>query len=263
MSGNVPNVVIWGDGGGSTFRAAADAVHKGKVAFNISGVVTADPAAGILDHVREVNALYGMDIKPFVTEGRPGRRQSTEAQEGVLKFMGQRDAKSLVLMGAGVIMGSVLVETLNGDVPEEPLPKTLEEARELMIPTDDGFHTRLPDDFPRRVYDTGQYGLSNTHPAPSIVTANTHGIGSQRRMLQLNAIESAHTYHVVATGIDTGPIIAATRFPIRSVRPNASHHEFEQAARELFLRLQEIEQMHLPMDVEMQLYRREEYLAAA
>jgi len=177
--------------------------------------------------------------------------------------MQKRQASSLVLMGARIIMGSLLVETLNGDVPEDPLPKTLEEARVLMVPSDDGFETYLPKDFPKVKLDTAKYGLTNTHPAPSIVTANTFGMWAQRRMVALEAAESAQTYHAVAHGVDTGPIIAAHKFFTRAVRRDASPHEIEDAALLLNRRLQIIEKTHLPLDVEMQLIRRQRYLLAS
>src|SRR6056297_804526 len=99
-------------------------------------------------------------------------------------------------MGAMVIMGSVLVEELNGDVPEESYPKTLEEVKEILVPDDEGFGYWLPKDWPHIVDEPGRYGLINTHPAPTIATVNTYGEGASRRIVDLLLRESGQTLHV-------------------------------------------------------------------
>ncbi|MEJ0073463.1 MAG: hypothetical protein WDN27_05295 [Candidatus Saccharibacteria bacterium] len=98
MAEHNPGVVIWGDGGGSTFRATVDAIHDGIVDFDVTGVITTDKDAGILEHVKYANSAYGMDIESLVVEGRPGRRQDEDTQGRILDFVGSC-AESLVLMG--------------------------------------------------------------------------------------------------------------------------------------------------------------------
>ncbi len=129
-----------------------------------------------------------------------------------------------------------------------------------MVPDSEGHGFHLPADFPRRTVDTGRYGLTNTHPAPTVVTANTHGFGAHERMVRLRANESAPTYHVVGKGIDTGPIIAAHRFPIDVLPMDASEEAIKQAAGIVNQRGQRIEKAHLPLDVAMQALRRAAYI---
>lgn len=260
MSETNRNVVIWGDGSGSTFRATVDAIAAEEVDFTVTGVITTGQDAGILDHVDHARSVYGMDIASLVIDGTPGKRQDEATQERVLKFLESREARSLSLMGAMVIMGATLVRELNGDVPEEPFPKTFEGARDIMEPSDANFGNYLPHNFPRPIpYDAGRFGLTNTHPAPSVITANTHGPGASRRVIDLRSIEGGHTFHVVGYGVDTGPVLSFNRFQIEALRYTATEKELDEAAQALFDETQDIEKKCLPHDLEAQLIRREPY----
>lgn len=259
MAEHIPRVVIWGDGSGSTFRATMDAIHDNIVDFDITGVITTSTEAGILDHVDHANQHYGMDIEPVVVDGQAGRRQPETSQDVVLAFLDRLGTKSLCLMGAMVIIGSNVIHELNGDVPEQDLPKTLEDARRLMVRHDDG-NLYLPADFPHIEPQVERFGLMNTHPAPTTVTANTHGAGASERMLQLGSSESAVTFHAVGIGIDTGAIAAAHRFPIRVLKPDATTEDLKAEAEVVFRRAQKIEKSHLPIDLENHLIKREAFL---
>lgn len=266
---STPSIVIWGDGGGSTFRATIDALYQGKVdGFNVSGVVTTSPSAGILEHVKYANSAYGMNIASLVVAGQAGKRQDIETQATVLEFIKKHQADSLVLMGAMVIMGELLVRELNGEVPEINFPKDLSSARQLMIPGGNNQFI-LPDDFQKQYQpaNPGQFGLTNTHPAPSIVTANTHGLGAQKRLLRLGSLYGGPTYHVVAPGIDNGPVLAFEPVDISQyLHPKYTADDyveddiFEQAAQAVFESVQRVEKANLPHWVAEQIKARTEYL---
>lgn len=260
MNDNIlPKVVIWGDGQGSTFRATVDAINADIVRFDVAGVITTSKEAGILEHVKYANKNYKMNIKTLIVPGKPGRRQDVITQQKVLNFLKECNAQSLVLMGALVIMGDIIVKSLNGDLKVKELPRNLEDAQKLMVKK--GKYYTLPSYFPEIDKNPGKYGLTNSHPAPTLVTANTHGVGAQNRVLQLGSLDSAVTYHAVASSIDTGPILAAHIFPTCILlSKNASQAEIAQHAYRLNKKAQRIEKAYLPLDVEKQLYSRQKYL---
>lgn len=256
---SLPRVVIWGDGQGSTFRATVDAINADIVRFNVAGVITTSKNAGILEHVEYANKNYNMNIKTLIVPGKPGRRQDTRTQQKVLDFLKKCNSRSLVLMGALVIMGDLIVNSLNGDLQVKELPRNLEGAKKLMV-KDKNFYT-LPKYFPELDSNPGKYGLTNSHPAPTLITANTHGVGAQKRMLKLRSSNSAVTYHAVANSIDTGPILAAHVFPTNIIlSDNYDSQELDEQANRLNKKAQRIEKANLPLDVERQLYLRQTYL---
>lgn len=260
MSDNIlPRVVIWGDGQGSTFRATVDAINADIVRFCVAGVITTSKDAGILEHVKYANKYYKMKISTLIVPGMPGKRQDIKTQQIVLNFIKDCNAQSMVLMGALVIMGDLIVKALNGDLQAKELPRGLEGAQKLMVKK--GNLYCLPSYFPELDKTPGKYGLTNSHPAPTLVTANTYGIGAQKRMLQLRSSDSAVTYHAVANSIDTGPILAAHIFPTEILlQDNASKQEIDNQAERLNKKAQRIEKTYLPLDVEKQLYTRQKYL---
>ncbi len=256
---NLPRVVIWGDGQGSTFRATVDAINADIVRFCVAGVITTSKNAGILEHVKYANKNYKMNIKTLIVTGKPGRRQDIKTQQKVINFIKDCNAQSMVLMGALVIMGDLIVKSLNGDLQVKELPRELKGAQKLMVKK--GKLNTLPSYFPDLDSNPGRYGLTNSHPAPTLVTANTHGIGAQKRMLQLKSLDSAVTYHAVANSIDTGPILAAHIFPTGILLANnANIQELDKQAERLNKKAQRIEKAYLPLDVEKQLYIRQKYL---
>ena len=256
---DLPKVVIWGDGQGSTFRATVNAINADIVRFDVVGVITTSKEAGILEHVRYANKNYSMNIRTLIVPGKPGRRQDVKTQQKVLSFLKDCNAQSLVLMGALVIMGDLIVKSLNGDLQVEELPRDIDGAKKLMV-KDGNFYT-LPSYFPKLEKNPGKYGLTNSHPAPTLVTANTHGVGAQKRMLRLRSSNSAVTYHAVASSIDTGPILAAHIFSTNILlSDNYDISELDEQADRLNKKAQRIEKAYLPLDVERQLYKRQNYL---
>jgi folate-dependent phosphoribosylglycinamide formyltransferase PurN len=90
--------------------------------------------------------------------------------------------------------------------------------------------------------------MSNTHPGILPATGDTFGIRTQVKVLDLNLDETAQTFHVVAVGVDTGPIIAENRvraFPVSKYPAKAAD-----TPEELFARVQRVEKAHLPLDLD-------------
>lgn len=253
MVEHIPNTAVWADGSGSTFEATAEAIGEGIVDFEIGAVITVDGEAGVLDRVRKMNARYGMDIKPYVVDGQVHKRQTEKSVDQVLEIMDNDGIYNLSLMGGLVLLGDRLIEELNGDVPEQNYPQTIDGARKLLVEDPEGEGWYLPREFfLDHGYDTALYRVRNTHPAPTIVTANTHGDGAHQRVIDLRLLESCQTLHVVGKGIDSGLVIATHMVNVDLPSPNASYAALQAAAEKLKKRVMRVEKAHLALDLDQE-----------
>jgi phosphoribosylglycinamide formyltransferase-1 len=220
-------VAVFASGSGTTFRAAADAIAAGVVNFDIVLVITDHEDAGVLRQVEEVNKLHGFSIKTEVInrkrypEGKQGRGQTTAEAEATLKALEVHGIDHFALMGCLRIIATQVIETW-GWKPEyakkDPVHQGMYLAR-----------------------------MSNTHPGILPETTDTYGINTQAKVLELGLHETAHTFHVVAVGVDTGPTITENRvraFPAGDYPLNPDTPE------ELFARVQRVEKAHLPLDLD-------------
>lgn len=228
MSNKQPVIAVFASGGGTTFRAVADALHQGLASFTIGLVITDHEDAGVLDQVAEVNALYGFDIQTAVInkqkypDGEQGRGQTKAEAEALLALLKTHHIDHLSLMGCLRIIAPQVVEAY-GWRPEyagqDPTNKGMYMAR-----------------------------MTNTHPGILPATTDTFGIHTQEKVLELGLDESAQTFHVVADGVDKGPIIAEHRLRVFP----ASQYSAEAADTPdtLFGRVQRIEKAYLPLDLD-------------
>jgi phosphoribosylglycinamide formyltransferase-1 len=222
-----PVIAVFASGSGTTFRATADAVAQGLVDFEIGLVITDHADAGVLQYVDEVNELDGFAIKTEVInkkkypEGRQGRGQTIAEAEALLAALEAHHIDHLSLMGCMRIIAPQVIDAW-GWKPEyaekDPEHKGMYFAR-----------------------------LSNTHPGILPATTDTFGIRTQQKVLEMGLTETAQTFHVVATGVDTGPIIAENRVQIF---PNGVYPGAEDTPEKVFARVRRIEKAHLPLDLD-------------
>jgi folate-dependent phosphoribosylglycinamide formyltransferase PurN len=215
-----PRVAVFASGGGTTFRAVADAIHDGVVDFDIVLVITDIEDAGILQQVAEVNKLYGFTIafeiinKKRYPDGPQGRGQTQGETKATIAALKKYKVDHLCLMGCLRIIGEQVIDEY-GWRPEYAAAD----------PAHKGKHkTRM----------------TNTHPGILPATGDTFGIHTQEKVLALKLPETAHTFHAVATGVDAGPIIAENR--VRAYETDTPEG--------LFARVQRIEKAHLPLDLD-------------
>jgi phosphoribosylglycinamide formyltransferase-1 len=90
--------------------------------------------------------------------------------------------------------------------------------------------------------------MSNTHPGILPETTDTYGTNTQAKVLELGLTETAHTVHVVAAGVDEGPIIAEHR--VRVFAPSKFPAEMADTPESLFARVRRIEKAHLALDLD-------------
>jgi phosphoribosylglycinamide formyltransferase-1 len=216
-----PAIAIFASGRGSTFRAVADAIHEGLVDFDIVLVITDRPKAGVLDHVAEVNRLYGFTIQAEIINKKryPGgpqeRGQTLEEAAATTKALKDHKIDHYVLMGCLRINGKQVVEEY-GWKPE-------------YAKADPEYHG---------IY---RARMTNTHPGILPATHDTYGIHTQEKALALGLTETAHTFQAVAVDVDEGPVIAEHRVRIY---PDTDTPE------KLFDRVQRVEKAYLPLDID-------------
>jgi phosphoribosylglycinamide formyltransferase-1 len=223
-----PVIAVFASGSGTTFQATADAIHDGLVDFKIGLVITDREEAGVLARVAEVNHQYGFDIKTVIInkkrypEGAQGRGQTRAEGEALLRALRENNIDHLVLMGCMRILAPQVVEVYGWK----------------------------PEHADRDPHYQGMYfaRMSNTHPGILPATADTYGVLTQEKALGLGLGETAHTFQVVAVGVDAGPVIAEHR--VRIFAPANYAETLADTPDHLFARVQRVEKAHLPMDID-------------
>jgi phosphoribosylglycinamide formyltransferase-1 len=215
-----PRVAVIASGSGSTFQAVAEAVRDGLVDFDIALVISTAEDAGILERVKKLNRLPGFDIKTEIInkkrypDGAQGRGQTRAEAEAIIQVLKKYKIDHLALMGCMRIIAPQVIDAF-GWKPEyakkDPKHQGMYLAR-----------------------------MSNTHPGILPATTDTYGIHTQEKALQLGLNQTAQTFHVVAAGVDTGPVIAQN---LVRILPGDTPEK-------LFARVQRIEKAHLPLDLD-------------
>ncbi len=187
-----PRVAILASGSGSTAEAYAQAIHNGQVQHEIGLVIASQPGAGILERVERWNKELGFDVESAVINGnthpggRQGRGQTHEESEAITKLIDRCGVDMMATLGYMVIIKEPLIAAY-GYIPGE--------------------HTSIH-----------QARMVNSHPGPLPLTADTYGNGPAAVVLDAyrrgEIDRSQHTVHVVAPGVDEGPVIAEHDVPI-------------------------------------------------
>lgn len=206
-----PRVALLASGGGTTAEAFITATQDGRVNAEVGLVICNNPPgkAGVYDRIAQLNKQYGLDIQTLHISSRthPGgavkRGQTNEESTAICDAVSRDGAALIALMG--------YMKMVRGDLVEE--------------------YGYLPHF--RSVYE-GR--MINTHPGPLPETEDTFGIHTSERVLELGMRASRHTVHMVAPGVDRGPIIAEHPVPVLS----------DDTPEDLFNRMQHMEKALLP-----------------
>lgn len=223
-----PRIAIFASGSGTTFRATADAIAAGLVDYDIALVITDREDAGVLRQTEEINKLHGFAIKTAIINkkrypgGKQGRGQTQEEAAATLKALETNHIDHFALMGGMRIIAKQVVEAWGWKAEyaqKDPEHRGMYLAR-----------------------------MTNTHPGILPETVDTYGIHTQEKVLALGLTETAHTFHVVAVGVDEGPVIAENR--VRAFAQPAYAASLADTPETLFARVQRIEKAHLPLDLD-------------
>lgn len=212
MGEHKPGIAILASGSGSTAEAFIHATQDGRVAAEVGLVICNNPPekAGIYARVSRLNAQYGLDIETAEISGRThpdgnvGRGQTLAESAAICEKVAKGGFAHIALMG--------YMKMIRGDLIGQY-----------------GFLTGHH----RSIYEAR---MSNTHPGPLPETEDTYGIHTSERVIELGLSVSRHTVHVVASGIDKGPIIA--EHPVE-VLP-------DDTPQDVFDRVQIVEKVALP-----------------
>lgn len=219
-----PRVAILASGGGSTAEAFIEATQDGRVDAEVGLVIcnNSPEKAGVYERVAKLNRRFGLDIMTRQISGRthPGgaveRGQTDEESAAICEAVSKQGVGLVALMGYMKMVRGELVEEY-GFLPHF---SSIYEARML-----------------------------NTHPGPLPETEDTFGIHTSERVLELGMHQSRHTVHVVASGIDRGPIVAEHPVDVYS----------DDTPQDLFDRVQRIEKALLPFAIQDFLLEQEAY----
>lgn len=219
-----PGIAILASGSGSTVEAFIHATQEGRVDADVGLIVCNNPPekAGVYDRITRLNQQYGLDIEiaeissKTHPDGDVGRGQTLAEAAAICELASQRGVAHIACMG--------YMKMIRGD-----------------LITEYGW-----------LHNSGsryQARMSNTHPGPLPETEDTYGIHASERVLELGMIASKHTVHLVAAGIDRGPVLA--EYPVE-VLPGDS-------AQDLFDRVHAAEEAGLPYVLDKFLKEQEAY----
>lgn len=215
MSEHTPGIAILASGGGSTAEAFIHATQDGRVQAEVGLVVCNNPPekAGIWELVQKLNDKYRLDIETVEINskthpgGDMGRGQTLAESAAICEKVSHGGYGHIALMG--------YMKMVRGDLIDEygwlPHFSSIYKAR-----------------------------MSNTHPGPIPETEDTYGEGTSKRVLELGLSASRHTVHLVAAGIDRGPVLAATPVVVQE----------DDSPLDLFGRVQLIEKATLPLVID-------------
>jgi phosphoribosylglycinamide formyltransferase-1 len=223
-----PRVAVFASGGGTTFQAVADAIQDGLVDFEIVLLITDHEDAGVLNRVKKLNKLPGFAIRTVVINearfpgGKQGRGQTKAEAEATIKALKYHNIDHLCLMGCLRIIAKQVIEEY-GWQPEYAKKDHKHKGMYLAR-------------------------MTNTHPGILPATTDTYGIHTQKQVLRLGLEETAQTFHVVAVGVDKGPVVAEHR--VRAYPRSSFPREQADTPERLFARVQRIEKAYLPFDLD-------------
>lgn len=220
-------------GSGSTAEAFIHASQEGIVDAEVGLVICDKEDAPIFGRIARLNSEYNLDIQTrlinakLFPKGRQPRGQTMGEAEEICRVVSTGEFSLVALMGY------------------------------MRIVADEGDLMRqwgwLPEFAARNDYKDGIFfaRMLNTHPGILPETADTYGILTQKRVLELGLSATAQTLHAVAAGIDTGPIYKENGVPVYTTDD----------PQKLFERVQRVEKAMLPIDIDNFLKQQQVFLA--
>ncbi len=232
---HIPGIAVLASGSGSTVEAFIHATQEGIADAEVGLVISDKEDAAVFGRVARLNSVYGLGIQARVIngklfpKGRQPRGQTLGEAEAICNVVSTGEFTLVALMGYMRII------TAEGDLMQE--------------------FGWLPEYAMGGAESQGIYRarMLNTHPGILPATADTYGIHTQERVLELGLSQTAHTVHAVAPGVDAGPIFDEHIVPVYS----------GDSPQKLFDRVQRVEKAHLPIDIDRFLKEQRQFREAA
>ena len=185
-----PQLMVLASGGASTLREIVRAIeanrHRGiDPGFDI-GLVVSDHPEETFPTVERLNQEFGLDIRMEVVNrklypnGPAARGITDEESEVICKLFEEGGFDAIACLGFMRILRGLLIDKYGWQPGMSPF-----EAK-----------------------------IINTHPGKLPETADTHGAGASQKAIDLKLPFTAHTLHVVSTGVDEGEVLYETPVPI-------------------------------------------------
>lgn len=195
-------------------EAFVRAAESGRISAEVGLVVCNNlpEKAGVWQRVMDLNKVLGTDIEPVLINsnthpGGPQERGQTLAEaEAICSILVEDDYDHVALMG--------YMKKVNGSLAHE-------------------WGQRADHATPMEAR------MSNTHPGILPLTADTWGVHASQAVLDAKQRLTAHTFHLVADGIDTGAVM----------QQNDVRVKFDDDAQTLFERVQGVEKAELPGNI--------------
>lgn len=221
-------------GGGSTMEQLIRDSQNAVLNAEIVLVVCNNPpgTVAVYDRIERLNAEFGLKIKILTINqfshpgGQQARGQTLQESAAIVRALEQHRIDFVICLG--------YMKQLNGSLIKK--------------------YGWLPDYAKQDPEHRGIYHarLANTHPGILPATADTYGLRASERALELGLTETAATLHVIASGIDEGPVIAKTPVPIIK----------GETAEQIFANVQSAEKANLGRMLNDHLQARANFMAA-
>jgi phosphoribosylglycinamide formyltransferase 1 len=222
-----PKIAILASGSGSTAEAVIRATQDGRLDAEVQLLISNNPGAGVFDRAQRLDPdietfCVNKDLFPFRKREKRARGQSLAESERICRLLSERSIGHVAALGYTIV--------ITGD--------TLREY---------GWREEYAEHG-----DSGKYmaRMSNSHPGILPETADTVGLKSSERVLDLGLPETAHIFHIVAKEIDAGPVLASTPVSVES----------DDTAETLFGKVQLVEKAVLPVAIDRFLKEQAVYL---
>jgi len=222
-----PKIAILASGNGSTAETFIRASVAGEVNGEVGLVICNNPEAGILKRIANLNQEFGLHVATRIINS-----STHPAVDGLAVAKGSQTGPE----------ETAILQTLQGG------------NFDLIVLT--GYMKRVGPGiisaYGWRPEYTSPYQamLLNTHPGLLPESIGLYGIHIQEHVLEKGLRESGHTVHVVSENYDEGPTVFENKV---AVLP-------DDTAESLFARVQGLEKVRLPANIEAFLKARGRYL---
>lgn len=222
-----PTIAVMASGSGTTAEAFIEAGQNGKIETQVGMVIVSRKDAGIFERIDNINKKYGLKIKTVLINSYTHPARGSEiAQPGRQTGAEQQAILDILQAGGYDLVANMGYMKLIG-------PKIVEAYGWVETYTS--------------IY---QAKMVNTHPGLLPATKALFGRNTQAFTLENNLPYGGQTLHVVGLGYDDGPIIAEHKV---AVVPGDTPDS-------LFARVQAVEKMYVPTDIEEFIKARRAYL---
>jgi phosphoribosylglycinamide formyltransferase-1 len=220
------HIGVLASGSGTTTEAFIRAGQSGQIETGVELVICNNASAGIFDRIKRLNKEFGLHIRCELINGI----SHPALHDEVVPKGTQTKAEEAAILSA------LQAQPLDAVVQMGYLKRTGPDIVEQF-----GWQPQYRSNF--------QTKLLNTHPGLLPITEGLYGIFVQQYVIEHQLPFGGQTLHLVAEKYDDGPTLA--EYKVKVMRSDT--------AESLFERVQEVEKLHVPLDVQNFISGKEAY----